>query len=95
MPGVNQVFFFRYPAVPITGIVAQLLSFPLGKLWETYVPQKRILGVSLNPGPFSIKEHVLITVCLLFVDEIGFHSAQVLSSCYRSWPRLERSQLTQ
>ncbi|KIJ14873.1 PF03169 OPT oligopeptide transporter protein, partial [Paxillus involutus ATCC 200175] len=71
MPGVNQVFFFRYPAVPITGIVAQLLSFPLGKLWETYVPQKRILGVSLNPGPFSIKEHVLITI----MASVGAQSA--------------------
>ncbi|KAF8841357.1 small oligopeptide transporter [Paxillus ammoniavirescens] len=71
MPGVNQVFFFRYPAVPITGIVAQLLSFPLGKLWETYVPRKRILGVSLNPGPFSIKEHVLITI----MASVGAQSA--------------------
>ncbi|KAF9221234.1 small oligopeptide transporter [Gyrodon lividus] len=62
MPGVNQFFFFRYPAVAITGIVAQLLSFPLGRLWATHVPRKRILGVSLNPGPFSIKEHALITI---------------------------------
>lgn len=62
MPGVNQLFFFRYPSVPITGIVAQLLSFPIGRLWAAYVPRKRILGISLNPGPFTIKEHVLITV---------------------------------
>jgi hypothetical protein len=62
MPGVNQFFFFRYPSVPITGIVAQLLSFPIGRLWAAYVPRKRIFGISLNPGPFTIKEHVLITV---------------------------------
>ncbi|EIW86062.1 oligopeptide transporter [Coniophora puteana RWD-64-598 SS2] len=62
MPGVNQFFFFRYPSVPITGIVAQLLSFPLGRLWARYVPRWRVLGVALNPGPFTIKEHVLITI---------------------------------
>jgi hypothetical protein len=43
-------------------LVAQLLSFPLGCLWARTVPGVRIFGVSLNPGPFSLKEHVLITV---------------------------------
>ncbi|OJA16419.1 hypothetical protein AZE42_07233 [Rhizopogon vesiculosus] len=62
MPAVNQFFFFRYPSVPVTSIVAQLLSFPLGRLWASYLPRKKILGISLNPGPFTIKEHVLITI---------------------------------
>ncbi|KAG2135112.1 OPT oligopeptide transporter protein-domain-containing protein [Suillus clintonianus] len=62
MPGVNQFFFFRYPSVPITGIVAQLLSFPIGRLCAAYLPRIKILGISLNPGPFTIKEHVLITI---------------------------------
>lgn len=66
IPGVNQFLFFRYPSVPVVGIVAQLISYPLGSLWASYMPRKRILGVSLNPGPFSIKEHVLITVGVLF-----------------------------
>ncbi|KAG0697046.1 OPT oligopeptide transporter protein-domain-containing protein [Suillus ampliporus] len=62
MPGVNQFFFFRYPSVPITGIVAQLLSFPIGRLCAAYLPRKKVMGISLNPGPFTIKEHVLITI---------------------------------
>jgi hypothetical protein len=62
IPGVNQFLFFRYPSVPVVGIVAQLISYPLGSLWASYMPRKRIFGVSLNPGPFSIKEHVLITI---------------------------------
>ncbi|KAG2128757.1 OPT oligopeptide transporter protein-domain-containing protein [Suillus bovinus] len=62
MPGVNQFFFFRYPSVPITGIVAQLLSFPIGRFCAAYLPRKKIFGISLNPGPFTIKEHVLITI---------------------------------
>ncbi|KAH7884149.1 OPT oligopeptide transporter protein-domain-containing protein [Phlebopus sp. FC_14] len=71
MPGVNQFFFFRYPSVPITGLVAQLLSYPLGLAWATYMPRKRIFGVSLNPGPFTIKEHVLITI----MASVGAQSA--------------------
>ena len=51
-----------FASEPITGLVAQLLSFPIGRLWAAYVPRKRVFGVSLNPGPFTIKEHVLITV---------------------------------
>jgi OPT family oligopeptide transporter len=46
--------------------VAQLTALPLGKVLEWTLPTTRfhILGFSwsLNPGPFSIKEHVVITV---------------------------------
>ncbi|THH17151.1 hypothetical protein EW146_g3620 [Bondarzewia mesenterica] len=62
IPGLNQFFFFRFPSVSIGGIVAQLLSFPVGRLWAAYVPAWKIFGTSLNPGPFSVKEHVLITI---------------------------------
>ncbi|KAJ7030206.1 small oligopeptide transporter [Mycena alexandri] len=54
-------FFFRFPSVTITGIVAQLLSFPVGRAAAAYVPNWTIFGVKLNPGPFTVKEHVLIT----------------------------------
>ncbi|EIM92043.1 OPT oligopeptide transporter [Stereum hirsutum FP-91666 SS1] len=62
IPGLNQFYFFRFPAVNITGIVAQLLSFPIGRAWAAYMPNVKIFGVSVNPGPFSVKEHVLITI---------------------------------
>ena len=62
IPGLNQFFFFRFPSVNIGGIVAQLLSFPIGRAWAAYIPAWRIFGTSLNPGPFTVKEHVLITV---------------------------------
>jgi hypothetical protein len=44
--------------------VAQLLSFPCGRAAAAYIPNWRIMGVPLNPGPFTVKEHVLITVLL-------------------------------
>ncbi|KAF7291048.1 OPT oligopeptide transporter [Mycena chlorophos] len=62
IPGLNQFFFFRYPSVTVTGIIAQLLSLPVGRIWARVVPNVKIFGVALNPGPFNIKEHVLITI---------------------------------
>jgi len=54
------------PSVIITGIVAQLTALPLGKGLERILPTTRFRTFgftwSLNPGPFTIKEHVLITV---------------------------------
>ena len=43
-------------------IVAQLISFPVGRAWAKFLPNYRIFGVQLNPGPFNVKEHVLITI---------------------------------
>jgi OPT family small oligopeptide transporter len=62
IPGVNQFFFFRYPSVTITQIVPQLLSFPICKAWARYIPNVRLFGVDINPGPFTIKEHVIVTI---------------------------------
>ncbi|KAJ7271601.1 OPT oligopeptide transporter [Mycena rebaudengoi] len=62
IPGLNQFFFFRYPAATVTSIVAQLLTFPIGRAWARFLPNVKLFGIALNPGPFSIKEHVLITI---------------------------------
>ncbi|KAF8505092.1 OPT oligopeptide transporter [Gautieria morchelliformis] len=62
IPGVNQFFFFRFPSVNVTNLVAQLLSYPVGRFLAASLPRKKIFGMSLNPGPFSVKEHVLITI---------------------------------
>ncbi|KAH9946707.1 OPT oligopeptide transporter [Amylocystis lapponica] len=71
LPGLNQFLFFRYPSINVTGIVAQLLSFPMGRLWARFMPSVKIFGVSLNPGPFTLKEHVLITI----MATVGWSSA--------------------
>lgn len=66
IPGLNQFFFFRFPSVSIGGIVAQLLSFPMGRAAAAWLPNWTIFGVAINPGPFTVKEHVLITVRLSY-----------------------------
>lgn len=45
-------------ALQLSPLVVQLLSFPLAKLMELGIPRSKFF----NPGPFSMKEHVLITV---------------------------------
>ncbi|TFK24553.1 small oligopeptide transporter [Coprinopsis marcescibilis] len=62
IPGMNQFFYFRYPSVIIGGLVAQLLVFPVGRAWVRILPCVKIFGHELNPGPFTIKEHVLVTI---------------------------------
>jgi len=62
---VNQFFWFRTHPLTIGILVVQLLTYPIGRFFAAVLPKAQInLGIvkfSLNPGPFSIKEHVLIT----------------------------------
>lgn len=54
---VNQFFWYRRNAMTLSPLVVQLVTFPLGKLLEKIIPKSRFF----NPGPFNMKEHVLIT----------------------------------
>ena len=39
-----------------------LMSFPMGMLWARCVPNVTLFGLELNPGPFTVKEHVVVTI---------------------------------
>lgn len=65
--------------VTLAQLVAQLLSFPLGCAWARTVPGYSIFGVSLNPGPFSLKEHVVITV-MATVGSSSAYAVRLLAS---------------
>ena len=43
-------------------MIPLLLSYPIGKAWARYLPNVSLFSMSLNPGPFTIKEHVIITI---------------------------------
>jgi len=63
LPGVNEFFFFRYPSIEIGNLVSLLLVYPIGWSLAAYMPRNATLfGLELNPGPFTIKEHVLVSV---------------------------------
>ncbi|KAF3796787.1 Oligopeptide transporter 5 [Nymphaea thermarum] len=65
---LNQFFAYRKNQITITSLAAQIVSLPLGRLMAAKLPKKmiRVPGTSwefsLNPGPFNMKEHVLITI---------------------------------
>ncbi|KAI1840281.1 hypothetical protein JX266_013500 [Neoarthrinium moseri] len=63
---INQLFSIRQPTITVQANVAQLLAYPLGKLCEKTLPDVgfTLWGIrhSLNPGKFSKKEHMLITI---------------------------------
>ena len=54
------------PSVSISALIAQLVALPAGKFLEWALPttQFNTFGFvwSLNPGPFSVKEHTVITI---------------------------------
>ncbi|KAF9020557.1 small oligopeptide transporter, partial [Hymenopellis radicata] len=78
LPGMNQFFFFRYPSVSISGLVAQLVVYPFGRAWARFMPAVRICGISVNPGPFTIKEHVIVTV-MAGVGAMSAYSTEIVA----------------
>ncbi|KAK3346905.1 OPT oligopeptide transporter protein-domain-containing protein [Lasiosphaeria hispida] len=63
---INTFFGIRQPPISLGPNVVQLLSYPVGKFCDRVLPDWgfTLWGVrhSLNPGPFSKKEHMLITI---------------------------------
>ncbi|KAK3007150.1 hypothetical protein RJ639_017230 [Escallonia herrerae] len=65
---LNQFFGYRQNPLYISSVSAQIVVLPIGKLMAATLPTKSIRvpatkwSFSLNPGPFNLKEHVLITI---------------------------------
>lgn len=64
--GLNMLLSMRSPAINFPAVVVVLLVYPIGCLWAKIVPTKVFntfgLQWTFNPGPFTIKEHVVITL---------------------------------
>lgn len=63
---LNTFFTYRTQPLTISAILMQIAVLPIGKFMATALPKKeyKLLGssFSLNPGPFNMKEHVIITI---------------------------------
>lgn len=72
--GVNQFFSLRYPSLTINFLVAQVICFPVGKLiallpdWKC----KRCSFFDVNPGPFTKKEHAVITIAVALTSSTAY-----------------------
>lgn len=64
--GINMFLSMRSPAITIPAVVVILVTYPIGVLCAKTIPthQFNTFGVkwTLNPGPFSVKEHAVITL---------------------------------
>ena len=69
VPGANQLLSLRFPTTTIPAIVVIIFAFPLGQLLAKILPtsklQTRLGTLTLNPGPFNVKEHTLISIMSL------------------------------
>ncbi|GAB2251394.1 hypothetical protein Droror1_Dr00017644 [Drosera rotundifolia] len=64
---INQFMWYRTNPLQLTSISAQIAVVPLGHLMARSVTSRVFLKgtrfeFSFNPGPFNLKEHVLITI---------------------------------
>ncbi|KAF7344027.1 OPT oligopeptide transporter [Mycena venus] len=62
----GQLSFFRTTSASFSVFFIVLVSWPVGKMMEQLLPDYRVplgrFSFSLNPGPWSVKEHVLIGI---------------------------------
>jgi hypothetical protein len=63
---VSNLTHLRAEPLIVDPVIVQLISYPVGRFWARYVPKWTVplgkFSFQLNPGPFTIKEHTLITV---------------------------------
>ncbi|RZC73827.1 hypothetical protein C5167_049309 [Papaver somniferum] len=64
---LNQFFWYRKEPLSITAISAQIAVVPPSHLMASTITDRIFFkgtryGFTLNPGPFNVKEHVLITI---------------------------------
>lgn len=68
---LNQFFSFRKEPLVISQITIQVATLPIGRFMASVLPENKFYlniphfgkrDFSLNPGPFNMKEHVLISI---------------------------------
>ncbi|KAM7263724.1 hypothetical protein ACFE04_001407 [Oxalis oulophora] len=63
---LNTFFTYRTQPLTISAILMQIAVLPIGKFMARTLPTKQYSfcgkSFTLNPGPFNIKEHVIITI---------------------------------
>jgi OPT family oligopeptide transporter len=64
VPGalLSQMSYFRTTSAAYSVFFVQIASNYVGMWLAKILPDKKILGIRLNPGPWSTKEHVLVTL---------------------------------
>ncbi|BGP58597.1 hypothetical protein JCM8202v2_006266 [Rhodotorula sphaerocarpa] len=70
----NSFCRLRYPSAVVTPVATVTLSYPVGRLLAQLLPRRSVplptrlvrlgmpVSLTLNPGPFSIKEHTIVLI---------------------------------
>lgn len=66
VPGLNQFLYLRFPSTTVTPYVITIFVYPMGQFLAWCLPRwgfnTRWGRVTLNSGPFNVKEHSLISI---------------------------------
>lgn len=82
---VNKFFGYRQNQLSVGSVSVQIVTLPIGKLMASTLPTTPIKvpftkwSFTLNPGPFSIKEHALITI-FASCGASGAYAVHILTS---------------
>ncbi|KAL3521684.1 hypothetical protein ACH5RR_019833 [Cinchona calisaya] len=81
---INQFFWYRTQPLTVSAISAQIAVVPLGHLMAKTITKRVFFegskwAFTLNPGPFNVKEHVLITI-LANAGAGAVYATHILSS---------------
>ncbi|MCO5597883.1 hypothetical protein L7F22_051968 [Adiantum nelumboides] len=82
---LNQFFAYRTEPLSVTLITVQIAALPIGHFMALVLPTRTYrlpyfnTEFSLNPGPFNVKEHVLITIFANAGSAFGSGSAYAVS----------------
>lgn len=80
---MNTIFSLRQPAISVGPLVAQIIAWPIGHAWASFVPEREfnIFGLrwTLNPGPFNVKEHAIIGVMASVSFSVAYSTDIILA----------------
>ncbi|KAI3725622.1 hypothetical protein L1987_65413 [Smallanthus sonchifolius] len=80
---LNTFFSYRTEPLIISMISVQVATLPIGRFMAVVLPEKKFSALgfefSLNPGPFNMKEHVLISIFANAGSAFGSGSAYAVS----------------
>ncbi|UNI18463.1 hypothetical protein JDV02_004731 [Purpureocillium takamizusanense] len=72
----NILLNLRRTPISINSTVVQLIAYPIGVGWAKYMPDAsfKVFGatIEVNPGPFNVKEHTIITMMTAAGSSISY-----------------------
>lgn len=79
--GVSQFFEPRQPPISLPASLLQLLLLPCGKIMAAVLPNWgftfRGKRYSINPGPYTIKEQILVTIMFNITNSLAYINSQI------------------